>query len=397
MMMSPDPWGQRSAERAAASAFRRAFGSDPVVGSRAPGRVLLVGEDTAYADGLVLAIAMEREVRIAARPREDSRVRLVSAEGETPAEFDAAADPGSLPGALASAVARVARSLGTGGREIRGFDGALAGSVPTHLGLASSTAVTVAAAVLFRAISELELDDPALARVCAEAEADPADARGAVVDALTALAAQPGGAVWVDALDLSVRTVPIPAALRVVVLDSGVSREPVGPEYAKRREECERAVAAIREHDPETASLRDVSPEEIERWEQRLPPTLAKRMRHIVGENERVKLAAAALGQNETERFGELIFAAHRSLRDDCELHAPELDALVEMARGAPGVVGARMMGSARGTVNVVAAAWVDEFVERVQHRYQERYGTRPEAYVTSAGAGAGVARLARG
>ena len=394
--MNPEAWGQRSAERAAAAAFRRAFEGDAVVGSRAPGRVILVGEDTCYADGLVLSIAMEREVRIAARPREDARVRVVTGEGAV-TEFNCAdVDPAGIAEPDAASVARVARSLRGRGHELRGFDGAVATSVPTHLGLASSTAMEVAAGVLLRAISELDLEDSELARACAEAEPEAPGARGAVVDALTALAARPGHAVRVDSLDWALRIVPVPPALRFVILDGGVSRDPVGVEYAKRREECEQAVAAIREHDPETASLRDVTPEEIDRWEGRLPPTLAKRVRHIVGENERVKLAASALEQSETERFGELIAASHRSLREDCDVQVPELDVLVEVARGAPGVVGARMMGSARGTVNVVAAAWVDEFIERVQHRYQERFGRRPDAYVTAAAGGAGVGKIAR-
>lgn len=380
------------------AAFRRAFEAEAVVAARAPGRVVLVGEDTCGSDGLVLAIAMEREARIVARPRDDSVVRLAPADEGDPLEFDAATPPataGAEPDA--AAVARVARVLRDAGHELRGFDGAVAGSVPRDVALASSTAAAVAAGALFRAISELQLDDLELAHLCARADAEAPESRGATADALTALVAQAGRVVVVDCLDLTHRTVPLPPALRVVVLDHGSGRGPATGAYARRREEGEAALAAIREHDPEASSLRDVTPEELDRWGERLPTTLAKRVRHIVGENERVKLAAAALEQNETERFGELIFAAHRSLRDDGDLDAPELDALVELARGAPGMVGARMLGSGRGTVNVVAAAWVDEFVERVQHRSQERFGVRLEVYVTSPAPGASVTRITRG
>lgn len=397
--MGANGWSQRSVERAAAAAFRRVFEIEPVLAARAPGRVILVGEHVGDPEGLVLSVAMEQEVQIAARPTDGSRVRLVSAQRDERVEFDAAQlEPGSQPD-WARPVVEAAAALCRAGHELRGFDGVVAGNIPSSLGLAASTALGVAAAVLFRAISELDLEDRALAEFGARSGEEPVDGAAGRVDALTALVAEAGRAVWVDGRDLSFRWVPLPPALRIVVLDSGLRRPPARDEYARRRHECEAAVAAIREHDPETSSLRDITPEETARWEARLPPALAKRVRHVVGENERVKLAAAALEQNETERFGELLFASHRSLRDDYEVSAPELDALVELARGAPGVVGARMTSSGFGccTVNVVAAAWVDEFIERVQHRYHERCGIRPEAYVTAAGPGANVAKAARG
>src|ERR1051326_8745932 len=55
---------------------------------RAPGRVNLIGEHTDYNDGFVFPMAIEPEVRIVCRGRDDGRVRLASTQfpGET-AEF----------------------------------------------------------------------------------------------------------------------------------------------------------------------------------------------------------------------------------------------------------------------------------------------------------------------
>jgi len=59
-------------------AFRRQWGAEPVLCARAPGRVNLIGEHTDYNDGFVLPMAIDRDIWIAFRPREDRTVRLWS-------------------------------------------------------------------------------------------------------------------------------------------------------------------------------------------------------------------------------------------------------------------------------------------------------------------------------
>jgi galactokinase len=65
-----------------------------------------------------------------------------------------------------------------------------------------------------------------------------------------------------------------------------------------------------------------------------------------VQENLRVLEAAQGVS---AERFGELMNASHFSLRDDYEVSIPELDALCEALRAAPGVLGARLTGAGFG------------------------------------------------
>src|SRR3982751_1602340 len=53
-------------------------GTERVHVIRAPGRVNLIGEHTDYNDGFVLPMAIEPEVRIVCRARNDGVVRLAS-------------------------------------------------------------------------------------------------------------------------------------------------------------------------------------------------------------------------------------------------------------------------------------------------------------------------------
>ena len=58
-------------------AFAQRYNGEPVV-VRAPGRVNLIGEHTDYNEGFVFPMAIEPEVRIVCRARDDGTVRLAS-------------------------------------------------------------------------------------------------------------------------------------------------------------------------------------------------------------------------------------------------------------------------------------------------------------------------------
>ena len=90
-------------------AFVTAFGREPEVGWRSPGRVNLIGEHTDYNDGFVLPLAIPREARVLAARRDDRLLRLVSAKA-TDAPVEVPLD-GLAPGAVDGWAAYVA---GTG-------------------------------------------------------------------------------------------------------------------------------------------------------------------------------------------------------------------------------------------------------------------------------------------
>ncbi len=68
----------------------------------------------------------------------------------------------------------------------------------------------------------------------------------------------------------------------------------------------------------------------------------------MVGENERVESAVAALAARDMRRLGELLDASHASLRDDYEVSVPEVEEAVAACREA-GALGARIMGGGFG------------------------------------------------
>ena len=118
-----------------------------------------------------------------------------------------------------------------------------------------------------------------------------------------------------------------------------------------------------------------------------------RRARHVVSENARTTAAAAALGKRHYEICGEAMVESHRSLRDDYEVSAPELDFLVDEALKLRGVYGSRMTGGGFGgcTVSLVQPCAVDGFIEQITNAYRGKFDVKPDVFATDATAGVSV------
>ncbi|MFZ1770574.1 MAG: galactokinase family protein, partial [Caldilinea sp.] len=73
-----------------AAEFMRLYGGEPTLWTRAPGRVDLMGSHTDYNAGFILTMTIDRDTWIAARPRDDGRIRLHSLNVQGGGEFDLA-------------------------------------------------------------------------------------------------------------------------------------------------------------------------------------------------------------------------------------------------------------------------------------------------------------------
>jgi galactokinase len=194
-----------------------------------------------------------------------------------------------------------------------------------------------------------------------------------------------------DCRSLEFRPLPLPGDVNLVICNTMVKHSLAAGEYNARRAQCEACVRELSKVHPGISGLRDVSESDLSRNAGRLPAALARRARHVVTENMRVLLAAEALESGNMQRFGELMYQSHLSLRDDYQVSCPELDVMVELARVIPGTIGARMTGGGFGgcTINLVERDAVAEFVRRISKAYQQRTSITPEVYVTEASDGA--------
>jgi galactokinase len=339
----------------------------------APGRVNLLGEHTDYSGGLVLPAAIDRTIRLDATPERDF-VRLTSAEEPGVVVVEAATGAWWGP-PWGRYVGAVVVELAELGRPPVGLVGRLEGNLPVGAGLSSSAALEVCIATALCAHAAFELEPIALALACQRAEHRAVGVPSGVMDQAASLLGRAGHAILLDCRTLAHRLVPLPEGIALLVVDSGVRRKLEHAPYALRRAELERGIAALGRRNPA-----DVEPEELDGLLENtgLDEIAAKRLRHVVAENARVRAAEWALRAGDRAALGRLFAEGHESLRDLFEVSIPELDLLVELARD-EGAFAARLTGGGFGGA-IIALAESDRAAaigEAVTRRYHERLPER--------------------
>lgn len=376
---------------ALAAAFSRAYGRPPALAARAPGRVNLIGEHTDYNEGWVLPAAIQFEVQIVAAPRADASVWLHALDLSEIGSFELTAR--GRPNELWLRYPQgVAVALQEAGHALTGLDVAYMGDVPVGSGLSSSAAVEVAFVRAFAAAVGLELGGAAAARLAQQAETEFVGVPSGIMDQFASALGRAGNAILLDCRSLQYRYVPLrlPGVV-IAVIDTGVHRELARSEYGRRRAECDAAVAQLRKRLPAIRSLRDVSPKQLNENRDLLDDVLLRRARHVVEEDVRTLAAAEALEHGDAARVGTLMRASHASLRDLYEVSSPELNAVVDIANGVSGVLGARMTGAGFGGSAVALLeerAW-DSLAVALAANYSTRSGRAARLYRCRAADGA--------
>jgi galactokinase len=240
-------------------------------------------------------------------------------------------------------------------------------------------------------VNRLPVDRTELALLCQRAENQFVGMRCGIMDQFVSCNGRRDRALMLDCRSLEYKLLPLRPSARIAICNTMVKHEHASGEYNLRRAACEKGVEILRQYLPNIRSLRDVSPEMLERYRDKLPDIIYRRCRHVVTEDDRVERAAAMLEADDLKGFGNLMAASHQSLRDDYEVSCRELDVMVEIAAQQPGVYGARMTGGGFGgcTINLVADNQAEDFKKQIAFAYEKQTGLKPEIYISAAADGA--------
>ena len=399
-------WNENAAVK---NLFKKHFGYTPAHVVQAPARLEVLGNHTDYNEGLVLSVAVDRYVCIAAMPRTDGKVELVSSAFPQRDIFWISELKHNPAAPWADYVKGVLVQLRKRGVHFSGFSAAIHSTIPIGAGLSSSAALEVATALAVRQLFPYSLtelgasvppprDDrgrlPALeapekihlARLCQAAEIEFVGVNCGLLDPLSCLFGRAYQVMNIDCRFQSVHHTPL-LGEAIVVCDSGVKHRLAGGEYNELREQCESAARALG-----AKSLRSVEPARLKADRGNLNQRQYECAYHVVGEIQRVVFAEKALVDDDHRQFGQYMFLSHESSRDFLKNSCPELDLLVELARAHPGCLGARLTGGGFGgaTINLVAYHQAEDFMKTIAGQYQQRTGREMKPMVCQIVDGAG-------
>lgn len=358
------------------SYFNDVYQREPTVITQAPGRVELLGNYAAFNDGLALSCALDQNIRIALAPSRDSRSTFFSTHFPKQAvveEFEPQTEQAWVNYPLG-----VCAMLTQAGFEIQPFVALINGNIPPGVGLSSSAALEVAMGLALREHFHINIDDVALAMLCAKAETDFVGARCSTMNQLACFYTKPGHVLLSDFRRQQHRNIPLPQRdFLLAVTLSGISQAYADDHCIQRRDECTIAAEYFSSLDSSKDSLRDISMHLLQEHKNKFDTTAYRRAKHIIGENHRVLQAVDLLQKEDVRGLGILMYASHSSSQGNFENSCPELDMLVEIAQGINGIYGSKLTGKGFGgaTVSLMKKGAEKHYNQSITHTYPQRAG----------------------
>ena len=371
--------------------FLETFGVEPDLVAAAPGRVNLIGEHIDYSEGFVLPFAIKDRTMVAARKRDDSTVRVASAQRRNKIVTVDIKDvkPG-LKGEWERYALGVLWSMGVKS----GVDLLIDGHVPLGAGLSSSAALECSVATAMNHLFDLGFNLEELARLTQKAENQYVGVPCGIMDQSVSLMATNGFALLLDCRDLSTRNIPFDVAshgLELLIIDTQAHHALTDGGYAERRKSCESVAAKLH-----VKSMRELTIAQLDSSRDQLSETEYIRARHAITEMKRVLDCVEALSSGDFVRVGQLMNQSHLSLRDDYNVSCPELNAAVEASLAA-GALGSRMVGGGFGgsAIALIKASKTSSTISAVEKAFADRTFKAPRFFTSLPSQGAEL--LSRG
>lgn len=375
--------------------FENQFDHKPSDKFFSPGRINLIGEHTDYNGGHVFPASITLGTYGVASLRSDRDVKIFSTnfpdQGVITFDID---DEEKLPHASwGNFVKGVLQALrGYGNLLETGFELVIEGNIPNGSGLSSSSSLELLIGVVAQKLYQLKIPRLQLVASGQRAENDFVGVNTGIMDQFAIGFGEKDRAIYLDTNTMIYEMVPIYLGdYVVVIMNTNKRRELADSKYNERVRETQEAVYQFQKYDP-IQYLGELDSVTFNQYASKLTTdTLRKRARHVVYENERTKIAVEALKNDDLKKFGQLMNASHKSLKDDYEVTGIELDTLAETAQQVDGVLGARMTGAGFGgcAIALVHRNSVEQLKVTVGNNYESVVGYAPSFYVANIGRGA--------
>lgn len=365
------------------SIFEQQFGYKNTEFCFSPGRVNLIGEHIDYNGGFVLPFAIDKGILAGFCKNNSEEIRIYAKDFDEMLNLKIN-EPIILPKQIdwITYVLGVLKIVQEKHPILSGIDLVLCSDLPQGSGLSSSASLECLIAYVF-ATDYYENNRKELALDAQKAEHLYAGVRCGIMDQFAVANGKKNHALLLDCHNVS--AIYIPFNLKdytLLVLNSQKPRNLIESKYNERREECEEIMTLLKGFDPAT-ELVNINPMSLAYIEDDI---LYARAKHVVSENNRVKMACNALSDGDIEALGQLLNQSHESLSIDYEVSGIELDTLVKYALNVKECIGARMTGAGFGgcCIAIVETTAINKFKKYVTKKYREKIGYECSIFETN-------------
>lgn len=261
------------------------------------------------------------------------------------------------------------------------------GNLPMGLGISSSTALSVGFIYAVNDLYSLNFTREEIALIGQYTEHNYIGVKGGLLDQTAILFGEKNSVLKIDFLNNEKELIKVKTeGFSIVLIDSNEERQLAESGYNDRTKECKRFLDIINQKYPNNngkeLNFRDISEEQykelLEEYENNNEDLICiKRGFYVYKENIRVEEFIKALEAGNWSKIGELLYSSHEGLSKEYEVSTERLDNLVDLAKKAEGVIGARMMGGGFGgcTINLVFKGKEEEFINSVKNGFKDIYG----------------------
>jgi galactokinase len=366
--------------------------SEPVVIAEAPGRVHYLGEHGEPKAGFFLSSAIDRYIRVAVSLRKDNSLRFYAANLGERKRTTLVNLRYKREDRWANFIKVAIHVFAELGYPVKGLNFTIGGDIPQQVGLASSSAIEVAALVALKGFFHANVHEKDLIKKLSEAQTLFFGKNNDIVDYIIAFSARKDQFLIVDEVSLEVKKIKSPfSKYKILIMDSRVPRMGVDEELKLRRMDLRKGLEILSQK-KEGVSFRDFAATDLVESMGNLPEEIRRRSMHVVQEIRRVQDVAEALKTADFPGLSRIFFHSHESLRDLYEVSCPEIDWLVKRAQEIDGIIGSRMTGQGFGgcTYTILREKAIGEYKKRLED-YERIFGFHPVIYEVRPATGARI------
>ncbi len=262
----------------------------------------------------------------------------------------------------------------------KGIDGILFGNIPGG-GMSRSASLTLNLILTMLAVNDIKInDDFKIVDMAQAVENEYIGSPCGQLDQIMILFARENMGTHYNPAQRKIDYVPLGKGgedLRIVVMDTGTNRPGLDKStYKVRRAECEELVKLAQAKGFKIKNLADVKDEtlfnEITNAFKSTHPDMCDRLKYIYKAQKRFYKMMDAWRKGDIETVGSVFREDGLGLRDEYKISGPELEAMCDIARGIPGVLGERMLGG--GDKGASGALVKSNAVEKLKKAVEAKY-----------------------